>query len=85
MLLLAAERYAETVAIFLRHDLRRIPRPEETVPEEMRESEPKEEPSSRKRNSIKAVKTRKGRYGESKTKRSTREQKKKEGHEFKKE
>ena len=45
----------------------------------------KKEVAVRKKSSLKAVQTRKGKYGESKMKRDTREKKKKQGHNMEKE
>lgn len=80
--MLAQDRYVQTIALFCAHVARRIPPVVKAIP-------PPPEPSSKgtnnKRDSTKAVMTRKGKYGESKMKRDTRDAKKKQGHELKKE
>ena len=72
-----ADRFGQTMGMFLAHFTARIV-PEPRIPEEPANGQPQKPPANKSANSKSAVQTRKARYGESKMKRGSREEAKKD-------
>jgi len=80
-----AQRFAGVVGIFLQHQLSRLPDLPTKASSASEDDASEGVGTSKKRNSKKAIQTRKAKYGSSKMKRRTVEKKRRKGHNIEKE